>query len=89
LLRSELIQQLMCQRRIAMAALERDHGIEFRRYFAHELERLNSWIAAGCAADLGDRIEVGSRGLPWLRKMAACFEIRGQETRARRFVQAR
>lgn len=88
-LRSELIQQLLCQRRLAIRELERAHGIEFRRYFAQELDRLESWVAAGFATDLGDRIEVGSRGLPWLRKMAACFEIRVEETPARRSVQAR
>ena len=70
----ELIEQLLCRRMIAIADLEGTYGIEFRRYFSADLLRLAPCIAAGFIRDLGNRIEVCSRGWPWLENIARCFD---------------
>ncbi len=77
-LRADLIQQLLCRRRIAIDGIERDYGVEFRRYFAAELARLAPCLAMGLVRDLGYRIEVGSRAWPWLRSIALCFHASDQ-----------
>ena len=73
-LRGELIEQLLCRRMIAIADLEGTYGINFRRYFSVDLLRLAPCIAAGFIRDLGNRIEVCSRGWPWLQDIALCFD---------------
>lgn len=72
--RADVVQQLLCRGMIAIRELELRHGIQFRRRFAADLARLEPCFLAGFACDLGERIVVGSRGWPWLSKMAACFE---------------
>ena len=73
-LRADLIQQLMCQGEIPVAALERRHGIDFADYFATSLERLAPLVEDGLARIEPGRIVVTSRGRLLLRNIAMCFD---------------
>ena len=59
---------------IAIANLEGTYGIEFQRYFSADLLRLAPCLGAGFIRNLGKRIEVCSRGWPWLQNIALCFD---------------
>ncbi|WP_240125982.1 oxygen-independent coproporphyrinogen III oxidase [Thermomonas alba] len=73
-LRADLIQSLMCQGEIPIAALERRYGIDFRSYFAEDLARLEPLFADGLIQSLPDRIRATSRGRLLLRNIAMCFD---------------
>ncbi len=73
-LRADLIQQLMCQGEIPVAALERRYGIEFAEYFADALAKLRPLVADGLVQVDNGRIAVTSRGRLLLRNIAMCFD---------------
>jgi len=73
-LRAELMQQLLCRREIGIRELEQHYAIDFRSYFAADLSRLAPCLRLGMVRDSGDRIAVCSRGWPWLRNIAQCFD---------------
>ncbi len=73
-LRADLIQQLMCQGEIPVAALERRYGIEFADYFADALAKLQPLVADGMVQVEANRIAVTSRGRMLLRNIAMCFD---------------
>ena len=74
LLRADLIQQLMCQGEVPVAALERRYGIVFGSYFADALEKLRPLEADGLVRIEPDRIRVTSQGRLLLRNIAMCFD---------------
>ena len=73
-LRADLIQSLMCQGQIPVAALERRYGIDFEHYFAPELEQLQPLHADGLVRFTPDVIEATSQGRLLLRNIAMCFD---------------
>ena len=73
-LRADLIQQLMCQGEVPVAALERRYGIIFDSYFADALERLKPLEADGLVRLERERIRVTSQGRLLLRNIAMCFD---------------
>jgi len=73
-LRADLIQQLMCQGEIPVAALERRYGIVFEVYFAEALRRLQPLAADGLVRIVPDRIRVSPQGQLLLRNIAMCFD---------------
>ncbi len=73
-LRADLIQQLMCQGEIPVAALERRYGIEFQDYFADAMAKLQPLVADGLVQVEAGRIAVTSRGRMLLRNIAMCFD---------------
>ncbi len=73
-LRADLIQSLMCQGEIPMAALERRYGIRFDEYFGEEMERLRPLAEDGLVRVLPGRIEATSQGRLLLRNIAMCFD---------------
>jgi len=73
-LRADLIQQLMCQGEIPIAALERRHGIVFAEYFATALAKLAPLEADGLVRFEAHRIVATSRGRMLLRNIAMCFD---------------
>lgn len=73
-LRAHLIQQLMCQGEVPIAALERQYAIDFPTYFAVALERLQPLIADRLVRIAPDRIAVTARGRLLVRNVAACFD---------------
>ena len=73
-LRAEVIQQLMCRGSIDIAAIERRYDIDFRRYFADSLARLQPLASDGLATVERSRILATSRGRLLLRIIAMCFD---------------
>ena len=73
-LRADLIQQLMCQGEIPVAALERRYAIDFAEYFAVALDRLAPLAEDGLVRVEEQRIAVTSRGRLLLRNIAMCFD---------------
>ena len=73
-LRADLIQQLMCQGEIPVAALERRYAIDFGDYFPDALVRLRPLIDDGLVRVDEDRIVATSQGRLLLRNIAMCFD---------------
>ena len=73
-LRADLIQALMCQGEVPVAALERRYGIDFQAYFAESLARLRPLAADGLVRLAPGRIAATSRGRLLLRNIAMCFD---------------
>jgi len=73
-LRADLIQQLMCQGEIPVAALERRYSIDFAGYFASALEHLAPLAEDDLVRIERERITVTSRGRLLLRNIAMCFD---------------
>ncbi len=73
-LRADLIQSLMCQGEVPVAALERRYGIRFQEYFAHELEQLHPLHEDGLVRIAPERITATSQGRLLLRNIAMCFD---------------
>jgi len=73
-LRADLIQALMCQGEIPVAALERRYGIEFHRYFDGALHALEPLEADGLVRREKGRIFATSQGRLLLRNIAMCFD---------------
>jgi oxygen-independent coproporphyrinogen-3 oxidase len=73
-LRADLIQSLMCQGEIPVAALERRYGIDFAEYFDASLDRLLPLVEDGLVRVEAERIVVTSRGRLLLRNIAMCFD---------------
>ena len=73
-LRADLIQSLMCQGEIPIAALERRYAVDFEDYFADALERLQPLAADGLVRFEPGRITVTSQGRLLLRNIAMCFD---------------
>jgi len=73
-LRADLIQHLMCQGEIPIAALERRYAIDFDGYFADALARLQPLAADGLVRIEPGRITVSPNGRLLLRNIAMCFD---------------
>jgi oxygen-independent coproporphyrinogen III oxidase len=73
-LRADLIQQLMCQGEIDIAALEARHDIHFLEYFEEDLLRLVPLAADGLVEVSETHIRATARGRLLLRSIAACFD---------------
>jgi oxygen-independent coproporphyrinogen III oxidase len=72
--RAAVIQRLMCQGEIDIAAVERRHDIDFRTYFAEALARLRPLTADRLVTVDEQRIIATSRGRLLLRIIAMCFD---------------
>jgi oxygen-independent coproporphyrinogen-3 oxidase len=73
-LRADLVQQLMCQGEIPVAALERRHAIDFGEYFADALGKLQPLVADGLVRIEPERIVATTQGRLFLRNIAMCFD---------------
>ena len=73
-LRADLIQSLMCQGEIPVAALERRYAIDFADYFAAALDRLVPLLEDGLVRFTPRRMVVTARGRLFLRNIAMCFD---------------
>ncbi len=74
IIRADLIQQLMCQGEVDVAAFERRHGLEFAAYFHGCLGRLTVLAADGLVEVGPQAIRVTDRGRLLLRVVAAAFD---------------
>jgi len=73
-LRGEVIQQLMCQGRIDMQAIEARFAIDFPSYFASALAQLRPLAADGLLTLTARSITASARGRLLLRVIAMCFD---------------
>jgi len=73
-IRADVIQQLMCHGRLDFAAIGRQHGIDFRQYFATALDRLQPLHADGLVELDADGLQATPRGRLLLRVIAMCFD---------------
>ncbi|HZW59189.1 MAG TPA: oxygen-independent coproporphyrinogen III oxidase [Woeseiaceae bacterium] len=73
-LRADIIQQLMCQGDIGVAAIERRYDIDFRHYFAAAWPALEQLAGEGLLTLAQERIAATSRGRYLLRIIAMCFD---------------
>lgn len=77
--RSQVIQSLICNNRLDVAALERDFGIDFAAYFAPELAALEGMRADGLIAIGVQELEISARGRLLIRNICKVFDqYRGQ-----------
>jgi len=72
--RAEVIQQLMCQGRIDIPAIEARFALDFPEYFAEALTRLQPLEADGLVTVTGQSIAATARGRLLMRVIAMCFD---------------
>ena len=93
-LRADLIQALMCQGEIPVAALERRYAIDFEEYFADSLARLAPLVADGLVTLARGKVAATTQGRLLLRNIAMCFDryldsgSAGQQPAAPRYSRA-
>jgi oxygen-independent coproporphyrinogen-3 oxidase len=80
-LRRGIIQKLMCEFRLDVAALERAHGFRFAERFAPELAALAPLAADGLVVLSPSRIDVTPRGRMLVRTVAMVFDRYLREAR--------
>ena len=74
LVRRTVIQALMCHFELAFESIEIAHLIEFRDYFATELEELGVFVDAGLVIVDDDGISVTERGRHLVRGLCMVFD---------------
>jgi oxygen-independent coproporphyrinogen-3 oxidase len=74
LLRRALIQALMCHGAVSIESLEISHLIDFRRYFAEELDELQGFIADGLVELDDEWLTVTPRGRLLVRSICMVFD---------------
>ncbi len=74
ILRSEILQELICRGEIDVAGIECRHDIDFAEYFAATLTELRPLVAGGLVTIEPGRIAATSRGRLFMRIIAMCFE---------------
>jgi oxygen-independent coproporphyrinogen-3 oxidase len=73
-LRADIIQDLMCQGKIDIAAIEKRYEIAFRQYFADAWPALSQLESEELITMEEHRIATTSRGRYLLRVVAMCFD---------------
>lgn len=73
-LRADLIQALMCQGEVPVAALERRYAIDFEHYFADSLAQLAPLVADGLVTLTRGHVAATTQGRLLLRNIAMCFD---------------
>ncbi len=73
-LRREVIQQLMCHGVVDRPAIGARFGIDFDRYFARELDRLDDMVADGLVEVTSERITLTPAGRLLMRNVAMVFD---------------
>ena len=74
ILRAEVIQQLMCQGRIDIPAIEARFAVDFPLYFAEALARLQPLDVDGLVTVTAQSITATARGRLLMRVIAMCFD---------------
>lgn len=74
ILRRSIIQSLMCHFELSMDAVEAAHGIDFRSYFAGELQALQEMVQAGLLRIEERRIVVLPPGRMLVRAISMVFD---------------
>jgi oxygen-independent coproporphyrinogen-3 oxidase len=74
LIRAAVIQDLMCYDNLNYDDFGAKHGIDFRKYFANEIEKLNVLEDDGLIELSESGIEITARGRLLLRNIAMTFD---------------
>jgi oxygen-independent coproporphyrinogen-3 oxidase len=74
LLRADVIQALMCYDSLSFDDFGRDHGIDFREYFAREIERLGPLVDDGLIELDDEGVAITEKGRLLLRSIAMVFD---------------
>jgi oxygen-independent coproporphyrinogen-3 oxidase len=80
--RRSVIQQLMCNFRVDVAAIERSHEIAFACYFEADLERLRRYAEEGLVVIDEAGIQATLTGQFFVRNLAMCFDRHWHERHA-------
>ena len=72
--RKETIMQLMCHLEIDKREIERKFGIDFEKYFADDLPKLDTFIIEGLLENTADKIKIIGSGKLIIRNVAMCFD---------------
>lgn len=72
--RRTVIHEMMCNFRVDIPTVEKEHGIAFAEFFKEELERLKEHEAEGLVAVTPERIDVTPRGELFVRNLGMCFD---------------
>ncbi|GAB2945608.1 MULTISPECIES: oxygen-independent coproporphyrinogen III oxidase [Aquaspirillum] len=85
LLRRTVIQALMCRFALSMDAISESFGIDFKRYFAWELEKLAEYQTLGLLEIDDEWLTISPRGRFLIRTVAMVFDrhLREKQTHAR------
>ena len=75
ILRRSIIQSLMCHFELSMDSVEATHGIDFRPYFASELEALREMVQGGLVRIEDRRIVVLPPGRMLVRAISMVFDL--------------
>jgi oxygen-independent coproporphyrinogen-3 oxidase len=73
-LRREIIQELLCQRHLDIAALQRKYAIDFYIHFGEAITALQGMEADGLLSISRDAIVVNENGYPFLRNICMAFD---------------
>lgn len=73
-LRREVISQIMCHLEIDKRKIERDFAIDFDRYFADDLPKLDKFIEQDLVEVSADKITLVGSGILVIRNIAMCFD---------------
>lgn len=73
-IRADILQEILCQGRIAIAGIEQRRGLDFREYFAEELQRLAPLFEEGSLDWDGDTIQLDRIARLSARAVAGCFD---------------
>ena len=83
LVRRAVIMAIMCHGRLSFESVELSHLIDFRRYFATEIEALAPAVEAGLVQVDDDGLEVTALGWYFVRTVAMVFDRHLQADRTR------
>lgn len=85
LIRRAVIMELLCQGEVSFESFELGYLIDFRHYFAAELELLRPFIEQGLVTLDDAGIQITEPGLYWVSAVAAAFDryLQTDRTRAR------
>lgn len=73
-IRKETIMQLMCNLEIDKRRIEREFGIEFDKYFAADIPKLDPFIADSLLEETDSHIRVLGSGILIIRNIAMAFD---------------
>ena len=85
ILRRAVIMAIMCQGELDFGAMGDAHLVDFRSYFARELERLGEMVAMGLVRLSDSSLEVTEQGWYFVRAIAMTFDkyLQSDQDRAR------
>ncbi len=72
--RRHVIHELMCNAQVVFDAVEARHNIDFRTYFAPDIEALEAYAREGLAVVGDDSIHATPTGELFIRNLALCFD---------------